>query len=249
MNRFRRHLLKLLIAATGCLGVTTVAAARSLKIIVYGGTGHVGTYVVNEALRRGDWVTVVARRLPKQPDTRAHLTFVVGDVTDSAQVASQVAGQDVIISVVNGELHQQAARSLVVAMRSAYPHPRLVFFGETATLEVSPGKRLMDLITNNSDPNSAPLSDLHALQYLQTVRDVRWSFLSPPPGFPGLPPGQVWWTPGLTGTRTGKYRSQESLVLKDAQGRSHISAEDLAVAILDEAEHPRFAYEQFTVAY
>jgi uncharacterized protein len=35
----------------------------------------------------------------------------------------------------------------------------------------------------------------------------------------------------------------------DANGESRISAEDFAVAILDEAENPRFSRMRFTVGY
>jgi putative NADH-flavin reductase len=35
----------------------------------------------------------------------------------------------------------------------------------------------------------------------------------------------------------------------DEQGRSRISAEDLAAAILDEVEQPRHSRRRFTVAY
>jgi len=35
----------------------------------------------------------------------------------------------------------------------------------------------------------------------------------------------------------------------DANGRSHISIEDAAVALIDEAELPRFVQRRFTIGY
>jgi len=38
-------------------------------------------------------------------------------------------------------------------------------------------------------------------------------------------------------------------VLYDEKGKSHISLQDYAVAMLDELEHPRHHRERFTVGY
>jgi hypothetical protein len=51
------------------------------------------------------------------------------------------------------------------------------------------------------------------------------------------------------GTRTGKYRTGTVQLLVDDKGQSYISAEDFAVAIVDEIENPRFQGQRFTVAY
>jgi uncharacterized protein len=51
------------------------------------------------------------------------------------------------------------------------------------------------------------------------------------------------------GGRTGTYRLGGDELLVDAEGNSTISREDLAVALLDEAERPRHHRARFTVAY
>ncbi|MEO3885387.1 hypothetical protein [Nonomuraea sp. B5E05] len=63
-----------------------------------------------------------------------------------------------------------------------------------------------------------------------------WTYLSPPAL---LEPGE----------RTGRYRLGADELLVGADGRSVISMEDLAVALLDEAERPRHRRCRFTVAY
>jgi putative NADH-flavin reductase len=68
-------------------------------------------------------------------------------------------------------------------------------------------------------------------------------------------PASVDWTyvsPAATvelGQRTGRYRTAGDQAVVDEQGRSRISAEDLAVAILDEVEQPQHRRRRFTVAY
>ena len=51
------------------------------------------------------------------------------------------------------------------------------------------------------------------------------------------------------GERTGHYRLGGDELLVDAEGTSLISMEDLAVALLDEAENPQHQRTRFTVAY
>jgi putative NADH-flavin reductase len=53
----------------------------------------------------------------------------------------------------------------------------------------------------------------------------------------------------VPGERTGQYRIGKDQLLTDAEGASRISLQDYAVAMLDEAEHPRHHRERFTVAY
>jgi hypothetical protein len=53
----------------------------------------------------------------------------------------------------------------------------------------------------------------------------------------------------MPGERSGKFRVGGDQLLVDADGKSEISMEDYAVALLDEAETPQHPDERFTVAY
>jgi putative NADH-flavin reductase len=66
--------------------------------------------------------------------------------------------------------------------------------------------------------------------------DASWSHLCPPPE---LGPGR----------RTGHYRLGSDTLILDAGGRSRISMEDLAVALVDEAETGAHTGRSFTVAW
>ena len=70
----------------------------------------------------------------------------------------------------------------------------------------------------------------------QIDAEGRWTFLSPAME---IGPGE----------RTGHYRTTGEQLLFDAQGRSFISFEDYAVAVLDELERPQHVGERFGVAY
>jgi putative NADH-flavin reductase len=66
--------------------------------------------------------------------------------------------------------------------------------------------------------------------------DVDWTYVSPPAAL-------------LPGARTGRYRLGGDELLVDAAGRSAISVEDMAMALVDEIEAPAHRRARFTVAY
>lgn len=63
------------------------------------------------------------------------------------------------------------------------------------------------------------------LEVCQAHPDAAWVYLSPP----------ALLEPGM---RTGRYRRGTATLITAPDGRSWISAEDLAVAVLDELEQP-----------
>jgi len=53
----------------------------------------------------------------------------------------------------------------------------------------------------------------------------------------------------VAGQRTGRFRIGKDQLLTDATGKSSISFEDFAVAIVDELEKPQHIRARFTVGY
>jgi putative NADH-flavin reductase len=211
-----------------------LAASAPLTITVYGGTGNIGQRIVQEALSRGHQVTVVARNPATLAINAPGLAVAKGDVTDTAQVTKQLAGQDVVISAIGvgrddqgNDLLMRAAQSLVTAMRSlGNKAPHLIVVGGGSTLQ--PGSPMSQ--------RPAGVQQQQALDYLRTVKDVSWSYFSPA--------AQI-----RPGTRTGRFRLGSDQLVKDAAGNSIISMEDYAVAMIDEAEKPAHTRQQFTIGY
>ncbi len=77
-----------------------------------------------------------------------------------------------------------------------------------------------------------------ALDIFRDAKDakVTWTFVSPAIE---IAPGE----------RTGRFTLGTDGVVFDADGKSRISAEDYAVAVLDEAETPKHPNRRFTLAY
>jgi uncharacterized protein len=213
--------------------------SKSLKIALYGATGMVGSRIVAEAARRGHQVTALVRQ-PERVAAGPNVEAVKADLLDAAQVAAAVRGHDVVASAYAppmsqlGDL-QTASRALVEGTRAA-GLKRLVVVGGAGSLEVAPGKQLVD--TEGFPDAYKPIALAHrdALAYYRTVSDLDWTFFAPAAL---IAPGE----------RTGTFRTGANTLIADAKGESRISAEDYAVAFVDELEQGRFIREIATVAY
>jgi len=160
---------------------------------------------------------------------------------DSSAIARVVRGHDVVISAVGAaraaepdySLYRRAAESLVEALRSIGPGaPRLIVVGGVGSLRGPDGRLLLEEVPAERLPEH--LGQKAALDFYRDVSDVRWTYVSPPAR---IAPGE----------RTGVYRTGTEELLVSADGRSEISMEDYAVALIDEAERPQHIRQRFTV--
>jgi len=114
---------------------------------------------------------------------------------------------------------------------------RLIFVGGAGSLELSPGKMLLDMPGFSAlyKPEAQEGSD--ALDVIRAAAaGLDWSFISPAAEM-------------SAGLRTGRYRATGDLYIPDARGQSRISFEDYAVALIDELEHRNHVGKRFGVAY
>jgi putative NADH-flavin reductase len=211
-----------------------------MNIALLGATGTIGKRIADEALRRGHEVTAILRDPKKLADDR--IKAVQGDVTDVASLIKTVAGHDAVISAVGPShgapptLPAYAARALVQALPKAGVK-RLLVVGGAGSLEVKPGLQLVD--TPDFPAAWKPIAH-SARDALKIFRDsgaaLDWTYFSPAALI-------------APGTRTGKFRVGGDQLLVDEKGESRISAEDFAMALLDELEKPQHLKRRITVAY
>jgi uncharacterized protein len=208
-----------------------------MRLIIFGASGALGSRLVTEALARGHEVTAAARTPPSDPrDTE----WTTADATDAASVASVASGHDAALSAVTQhdrpEVLAEVAGGLLDGLQRAGVG-RLVVAGGAGSLMNAEGQRLVDSPGFHDDWKPEALAQAAALdRYLQTETDVNWTYISP----------AVLLEPG---ERTGTYRVGADQLLVDERGRSRITMEDFAIAMLDEAEHPRHPRQRFTVAH
>jgi uncharacterized protein len=203
-----------------------------VRIALIGATGNVGSKVLAEALSRGHQVTGIARHIEKLKGVSGVTPRQV-DLAEENKLAEAVRGHDAI--VVSVRYQHNDVRHPIAAAKAAGVK-RILFVGGAASLEASPGVRLLDTpgFPDVIKIEAAPAA--LALDHIRGEKTLEWTFLSP----------SIMLVPG---ERTGKFRLGGDQVLKDAKGESRISQEDLAVALLDELEKPRHIRKRFTVGY
>lgn len=216
-----------------------------MKIALIGATGFVGSAIMEEALQRGHQVTAIVRR-PEETGDRKGLTMVKGDVMDTDALAELLKGNDVVISAYNAgwtnpNLYDdflRGSRSLQEAVKKA-GIKRYIFIGGAGSLYGAQGEQLVD---SPSFPQAWKPGALSARDYLNILKKedrLDWTFVSP----------AIEMNESQPHGRRGTYRTSLDTPVFDADHKSFISVEDLAVAVLDEAEHPAHVRERFTVGY
>jgi uncharacterized protein len=213
-----------------------------MKIALFGASGTIGRRILAEALSRGHEVTAIVRDPSRLAEQAPRLRKQAGDILDPAGVATAVAGHDAVVSAFgpggggSDDLVVEAARSLIAGLTSAGVR-RLVFVGGAGSLEVAPGVQLVDTPQFPEAWKGIALAHREAKHALvEGGGDLDWTYFSPPAL---IEPGE----------RTGTFRLGETALLADSQGQSRISAEDYAIALLDELERPQHIRRQFTAAY
>ncbi len=213
-----------------------------MKIALIGATGFVGGFVLEEALSRGHAVTALSRHIEKLA-VKPNLTTVMCDVMNESELVKAISGHDVVISTFNPgwgnpdiyNLYIKGIQAIVKAAKVAAVK-RLLVVGGAGSLEVKPGLQLVDTPDFPTQFKDGALAAREVLNLLKKEKELQWTFVSP----------SISLKPGA---RTGKFRIGTDSLLRDEKGESLISTQDLAVAILNECEKPRFTRKRFTAGY
>ncbi|MGO1908638.1 MAG: NAD(P)-dependent oxidoreductase [Brevibacterium linens] len=214
-----------------------------MNITVIGATGMVGSRIVAEAADRGHSVTAVSRTAPAE--SRRAITPLSADAGNSSDLDHALTG------------HQGSIDAAVLCVRAVSGHEDSFLTITEAVLSAGDRAGVPVLIVGGAGPLSSPndpdravvddpafvpepwrsiaAASVAQLESCLHHPNGNWTYLSPPAV---LEPG----------ARTGNYRRGTTTLLTLPDGRSSISAEDLAVAVIDELEAPR-GKQRITVAY
>jgi putative NADH-flavin reductase len=193
-----------------------------LTIAVLGATGMVGSRVITEAAGRGHRIRALSR---KPAGDHPHITPVPVDATDTNALRAALTGVDaVVVAVRTNPVDEPFLVGTTVAVLDL--GIRTLVVGGAGVLR-SPDRPDL-LVADNPAYVPAEIRPVAAagvaqLSACRTHPHRDWVYLAPPAL---LEPGE----------RTGTYRRGTDTLLTASDGRSWISAEDLAVAAVDEVE-------------
>jgi len=202
-----------------------------MKVALIGATGRVGSRLAAELVSRGHTVTGISRHAAAEGP--AGIPVIEADATNPGSLAPHLSGHDAVISATR--FVTSDAEALIAAIKTAQVQ-RLLVVGGAGSLEVAPGKRLLDTEGFPEAFKTEAQAGARFLERLRAERDLDWTFLSPSADF-------------APGERTGQFRLGDDQLLSDAEGKSHISMEDFALAMVDELEQLVHSHQRFTVGY
>jgi uncharacterized protein len=203
-----------------------------MKVALIGATGRIGSKITAELLGRGHSVTAIVRNPDKAPG-HANVKALKGDVTDPDSVAALVRGHDAVIS--SAPFNPGISVKVLEAVHKSGVK-RYIAVGGAGSLKAADGKLVMDnpQIPAEWLPSIKEGSEL--LKLLRADQQLDWTFFSPAVQ---IGPGE----------RTGKFRLGGDEVVAAADGKSSISYDDYAIALVDELENSKHVRRRFTIGY
>lgn len=216
-----------------------------MKTVLIGASGFVGTSILNELLNRGHEVTAIARHADNVTTVNDQLRVKAVDVLNTSALADAIQGADAVISAYNAgwtnpNLYHDfiAGSEAIQTAVKASGVKRLIVIGGAGSLEID-GHQLVD---GPDFPEAYKAGATAARDYLNTLsaeQELNWSFFSP----------AIEMHPGISTGRTGQFRLGLDNPVFDSSGRSMLSVQDLAVAIVDELEQNKHPQQRFTAGY
>ena len=198
---------------------------------MFGASGMIGSRIAAEAVSRGHQVTGYTRAVAgSRPASRRPS----GDLADETTVKEAATTHDVVVSATGPSRTGESHEPWLAAVQNLVDHAtgaRVLFVGGAGSLLTADGTRLLDTPGFPPEYAAEARSGAAALEAFRAAsEDLDWTFLSPAPV---IAPGE----------RTGSY-----VLGLDSPAGDSVSAEDYAVALVDELEQPRHRRQRFTVA-
>ncbi|RZJ44869.1 MAG: NAD-dependent epimerase/dehydratase family protein [Chryseobacterium sp.] len=214
------------------------------KVAVIGATGFVGKQVVNELSNRGYEVTAIARDSSKI-DAKENVNAISADVNNVEEFAKVLEGNDAVINTfnpgwTNPNIYNDflnGSKNIEKAVEQSGVK-RFITVGGAGSLFID-GNQLVDGPDFPADIKPGATAARDYLNEIKQNNTLDWTFFSP----------AIEMHQGTAGVRTGKYRTALESPVFDENGRSVLSVEDVAVALVDELEQNNHIRERFTAAY
>ena len=201
-----------------------------MRITVIGGSGTTGSAAVAEAARRGHTVTSVTRSGRHVEGAAAD---VIAELADAA-VIELINDSDATIIAISPDRTGGSTQPVIDAFKAliaARPAGRVIVVGGAGSLLDADGRRLVDSPDFPEDYRGEALAFADVLELFRAAGDaVAWTLVSPAPGYP-VPES------------SGAYVSGSDSPVGDT-----LSAADMALALIDEAEKDAHQGVRFTVA-
>lgn len=206
-----------------------------MQILILGASGMIGSRITTEALSRGHKVTGTARN-PGYIDEKA--TRVALDISRPDGLPDLVAAADVVVVAISPRSSGDVSADIgqiadAIEQVIAPAGTRMIHVGGAGSMNLPDGSPVADVVP---EIYRAEAQAMRKAYERLAPQDFDYTFIAPASII-------------APGTRTGSYRAGGRQVLTATDGGpSTISAEDYAVAVLDEIETGKRRGQIFQVA-
>lgn len=207
-----------------------------MKLAIFGATGQVGRYLVQQALLMGHHVNAFGRNVHELPDETPLLSKIKGGVFDEADVAAALEGVDVVLSALGGSFdgtdktRSLGIRTIINQMHKAGLQ-RIVALGGAGVLDSENGGLQLD--QEDYPEEYIPVGKEHQKAWEALASStLNWTFVCSPDIKNQHP--------------TGKFLASANSMPVGALG--YINAGDLALFMLQEAEKNQFLKERVGIS-
>lgn len=214
-----------------------------MKVLVIGGTGYAGSAVVSELLERGHQTTIVSRK-PNEIKAKENLTAISLDVFDEKVLTDEFSKYDVVVNAYINRNAENMSEDFISEKKSVYQASkntgiRLIDFAGAGSLFIAPNVQLVDTPEFPSELKEEASTARDVLNHLKE-QDFDWTAISP---------SAMFYEGSPFTEKLGTYRTaKDEVLMKDGQPTG-ISNYDLAIAVVDEIENPKFRKQRFTAGY
>lgn len=207
-----------------------------MKLVIFGATGQVGRYLVQQAILMGHHVRAFGRNVHELPDETPLLSKIKGGVFDEADVANAVESVDVVLSALGGSFdgtdktRSLGIRTIIGQMQKAGVH-RIVALGGAGVLDSANGGLQLD--QKDYPEEYIPVGKEHQKAWeALAASTLNWTFVC---------------SPDIKNQdATGKFLASANSMPAGALG--YINAGDLALFMLQEAEKNEFPKERVGIS-
>ena len=208
-------------------------------ITVYGSTGMVGSAITAEAASRGFTVTGVTRKSPAVvKDAVEGVTYVTGEISDTADVVAKAAATDILVLSVPGARDGSSVQpiidahaALIPALAEANVTARIFIVGGAGATETADGTQLKDTPDFPAAYKAEADSFAEILDLWRAAPEgLDWTMLAPAPE---IAPGEA----------SASYNLGD-----DQPAGDFVSAGTFAKAAVDELGTPAHRRARVTVA-
>ncbi|RRK09675.1 NAD(P)-dependent oxidoreductase [Lactiplantibacillus garii] len=203
-----------------------------MKLAIIGATGKTGSAVLRVALDRGLVPTAIVRNAAKLTVSVPVIERDLFDLTPD-----DLRGFDVVICTFASAKkadYPRVNQHLTDLLKGTATRLIVVGSGATLYLDASRTKTVADQLPLIMRPASR--AHVKARQILESS-GVNWTYVAPPYNY--LP----------NAATTGRYQTGSDVLLYDHTHESTISYADMALALVDEVQHPHYEHRRMTVAW